>query len=59
MADKDQVKFGYESPRNVSFQGKDDSGYTKAQWREMSEDERNQALQDYLNELVDVYVDED
>lgn len=54
--DNEPVIFGYGSSKNVTFSGSDESGYTKGEWREMSQKDRDDALQEWLNELVDVYV---
>lgn len=57
QADDDEpVIFGYDSSRNVSFHDEDESGYTKGEWRRMTEDERSDALQEFLNEIVEVYA---
>lgn len=53
----DEVMFCYESSRNITFHGKDGSGYTKDEWRKMSESDQDEALREYLYDLVDVYVD--
>ena len=58
-ADDDPVMVGYSSPRNISMTGKDELGYTWGEFREMSEKEQGEALQDFANELIDVYVVED
>lgn len=58
IPDGDQpVRFSYASSRNITFHGEDESGYTRAEWAEMTEAERGDALLDYVNGLVDVGAD--
>lgn len=57
--DDDPVTVGYSSSRNISFEGKEQLGYTWGEWREMSEKEQDEAIQDYANDLIDVYVVKD
>lgn len=59
--DEDKVEFYYESSRNISFQNTqfsdyDDSGYTWGEWKEMSQKDQQDIIQEYLWELVDVGV---
>lgn len=61
-ADDEPVLFSYSSNWNISFDNRhspDESGYTWGDWRKMSQASRDEAVQDYLNELVEVYVVED
>lgn len=61
-ADSDPVLFGYSSSRNVTFQsrgGGDDSCYTWGEWRAMSSAQQNEIVQEYVNDLVQVWVEED
>ncbi len=59
LTGNDNVKFGIASPRNVSFRHSDDSGYSKAEWSEMSERERDDALREWLFEQVEAWVEDD
>jgi hypothetical protein len=57
-ADDEQVTYGYESSRNISFSGKGEYlGVTWREWRAMSEEERTSLLTDTLWELAQVYVE--
>lgn len=61
-ADDEPVMFGYSSGHNITFNnkdGRDESGYTWGEWRKMSDKDREDTLQEYLNELVDVFVQDD
>lgn len=63
-ADDDPVMVGYSSSRNRTFssehgRGPEELGVTWGEWREMSKTERNQIMAEYLNTLVDVWVEED
>jgi len=53
------VKFGYASSSNISFKGILDSGYTREEWDEMSDREKIEAEQELLNELVDIWEEDD
>jgi hypothetical protein len=55
-SDDEPVIFTYSSMRNIKFRGAEDSGYTWGDWREMSSGERDDAVQEYANQLVDVSV---
>lgn len=59
MDDDKPLYFTYESSRNVTFHGRDESGYTRGEWRGLSDEEKARALEEFLFELVDVYVDDD
>lgn len=59
MSDSDFVKFGMSSMRNISFHYIDEFGITKEEWAEMSENERDEALQEYVNQNVDAWVEEE
>lgn len=57
--DNDPVLVGYDSSRNVTFNGQhEELGYTWGDWREMTQKERDDTLEQYLWELVDVYVED-
>lgn len=56
-ADSDPVLVSYSSSRNISFRKDgDEIGYTWGEWRGMSVKAKNEALAEYLYELVDVTV---
>jgi hypothetical protein len=50
------VMLGYESSRNISFHGEEETGYTWGEWREMTTAERDEVIANVADELVDVYV---
>jgi hypothetical protein len=52
------VKFRYSAMNNISFRGTEDSGYTWGEWREMSEDEKREAFQEFLWGTLGVDVSE-
>lgn len=61
-ADDDQVKVHYSSSRNINFRSRgagEDLGITWGEWREMSPAEQGEALEDFVNSIVDVTVAED
>lgn len=54
------VVFGMSSNRNVSFNyNNDTSVYSKAEWAEMTDREKDAVLMEYLCENVEVYVVEE
>lgn len=59
--DDDPVMARYASSRNISFcsRGGEELGITWGEWREMSDREQSEILQEYMNELVDVWIEED
>jgi hypothetical protein len=62
-ADDEPVMVGYSSGRNISFRNNykegDELGVTWGEWREMSRAEQNEIINEYLNNLVDVWVIDD
>lgn len=58
-ADHDEVEVEYSSSSNISFHGKDSLGITWGDWREMSEKDRDDAVNEWLYNLVDVNVVDD
>ena len=50
------VKLGYSSNSNISFKGWVDTEIEQAEWDDMSEEERDEAIQQAMNELVEMYV---
>lgn len=57
--DADEVEVRYESSRNITFRGTDTLGITWGDWRQMSRDEQDEALTEWLFDLVDVGVVDD
>lgn len=57
-ADDDPVLFGYSSDHNVSFGDRhgEERDVTWGEWRLMNTTERAQVMQDYVNELVEVFI---
>jgi len=57
-ADDELVLFGYSSDFNVGFEDRhgDDRGVTWGEWRQMNSTERERVMQEYVNELVEVFV---
>lgn len=52
----DTVKLRYSSPKNISFHGEMDLNIPVEDWAEMSEAERNRAIDDVIYEIIDVSV---
>jgi hypothetical protein len=50
------VILGYGAASNISFHGKRETGYTWGEWRTMTDAERDQAIDEVVYELVEVYV---
>lgn len=58
--DDDEVTVGYASSRNISFHGDGDFlGVTWGEWRKMSQKERDARLDEYVWDLVDVWIEDD
>jgi hypothetical protein len=61
--DDDPVMVGYASSKNISFRNSsskgEELGVTWGEWREMTEKERDEVIEEYVNELVQVWVLED
>lgn len=57
--DNDDVILGYASSANITFRGELYVGYTWGEWREMSQKEKDEAVDEVLYELVDVWVEDD
>lgn len=53
------IKFGMASHRNISFHYVDDSGISEEEWAEMSEREQDEALRDYVDNNVQVWVEDE
>jgi hypothetical protein len=54
--DDEPVIFGYAASCNISFRGQEDSGYTRGQWREMTEIERQEAYEEFLYDNLGVEI---
>jgi hypothetical protein len=50
-----EVRLGYNSSRNISFRGTEETGYSRKEWDEMSQKDKDMVIQDLVNELVEVY----
>lgn len=59
--DLDPVMVGYASSRNITFRSyrPEELGYTWGEWREMSGKQKAWALEEFLSELVDVWIEGD
>jgi hypothetical protein len=55
----DTVKLGYSSSSNISFQGQIDTMIPREEWDEMSEKEQDEIIQESVNELVDIWVEDE
>lgn len=57
-SDDDPVLFGYSSDYSVGFEDRhgDDRGVTWGEWRAMTATEQQAVMQEYVNELVEVFV---
>lgn len=59
-ADDEQVTYGYDSSRNVTFRGEgEELGVTWGEWRAMSQKERDDLLDQTVWELIDLYVEDE
>ena len=58
MSGEEEVILGYSSSANVTFRGTLATGVEKARWAVMSEEERDQVIEECLFELVQVWVEE-
>lgn len=58
--DDKQVTVGYESSRNITFHDSgNELGYTWGEWRNLARKEQDEAIVQFLFELVDVYVEDE
>lgn len=57
--DNDPVMVSYSAMSNISFRGEDELGYTWGEWRQMDKPAQDEAVSEFLFQLVDVYVKED
>lgn len=54
------VRYGYSSNTNISFNGTVDTGYTREEWEDLSDDAKNRTLDELIYELVDLFeLDDD
>lgn len=53
------VRFGAASSRNITFNELDDSGYSVEEWAEMSDAEKDQAMEEWLfgNSVVECWAE--
>lgn len=54
-----EVYFGLSSNRNVTFHYIEPSGYSKEEWDEMTDEEKEDTLLEYMHENVSVWVEEE
>lgn len=54
----DTVILHYSASSNISFRGELDTGISKAEWAEMSDEEQNQAIEDEVFNLIDIWAEE-
>lgn len=57
--DDEPMVWHFESSMNITFGGKADSGITKGEWRQMSEEEKHQFMDDYIYDLVSISTNAD
>lgn len=57
--DNDPVVVSYEASSNITFHGTDEIGFTWEEWRELTSKEREQEIDEYLYQLVDLYIEDD
>lgn len=55
MSDEKEVRLGYSSSYNISFNGTYETGISRSEWDHMSEKDQSEVFQDALNELVEVF----
>jgi hypothetical protein len=56
MSSEETIRFGYASSKNISFRGEVDTGITREDWAEMSDAEKDEAVNEAVAELVEVWV---
>lgn len=49
------VRLGYSSRTNISFNGTWDTGYTREQWDTLTEEERDDVMNEAMADLVEVF----
>jgi hypothetical protein len=52
----DEVMFSYSAPSNISFHGRIGSGYSRAEWDEMSDVEQDEVMTEAVWRLIDMDV---
>lgn len=55
----DTVRLGYSSSKNISFNGQVDTGISWDEWNEMTSAEQEEEMQTQLNELVEMWVEDE
>lgn len=59
VSDPDEmIMFKYASNHNITFEGEEESGYTREEWNELPQKAKDEAVEDFLWGLVDVWVDD-
>lgn len=52
---EDEQVFRYASNRNITFRGELSTGMTKQEWRDLSDSERDEFLNEMVWELVEIW----
>lgn len=52
---EDTIKLRYSASSNITFRGEIDTGISREEWGEMSEEEQAEVIQDVAAELVDIW----
>ncbi len=55
-SDTDTIRFGYESSKNITFRGEVETDITRDQWEAMSQKERDEAMNEAIWDLVQLWV---
>jgi hypothetical protein len=50
------IKLTYSAPSNITFHGEIDTGISPQDWAEMSQENQNEVIQEYVNELVNIGI---
>jgi hypothetical protein len=53
---QEQVKLGYSSPQNSSFEGEIQTGYSREEWDSLSAGAKDEIIDSELYDLVDIWV---
>jgi hypothetical protein len=60
MSDEKEVRLGYSSSHNISFNGTYETGIPRSEWDHMSDRDKQEVYQEALNDLVEVFeLDDD
>lgn len=52
----DTIKLRYSSPKSIAFNGVIDTGISREDWNEYDDATKDEVVQEFANELVDVSV---